>query len=294
MRRIVAFIFNKGLLNWLSDKAYLKVRYWVVLGEKLNLKNPQNYNEKIQWLKLYDRNSDYVSYVDKYEVKKLVSDIIGDKYIIKTYGCWESVNEIDFSSLPNQFVLKTTHDSGGVIICKDKEELDTEAAKNFLKVHLKTKFYKKGREWVYKGVKPRIIAEEYKVDESGCELKDYKIFCFNGEPKIIQVDFDRFVNHRRNIYDTNWNVLDVEIEYPSDKKHIIEKPEKLDEMLEIAKKLSKGIKHVRVDLYCSGKEIYFGELTFYHGSGIEQFRPKEFNIQMGKWIDIEGETEKSE
>ncbi len=224
--------------------------------------------------------------VDKYEVKHYVADKIGEEYIIPTLGVWDSFEDIDFEKLPNQFVLKTTHDSGGVIIVRDKSKLDRKEAREKLIRSIKHDFYQTSKEWPYKHVVRRIIAEKYMVDESGYELKDYKIFCFNGLPKLIQVDFGRFSEHKRNIYSTDWEYLGFSSLYPTDPNIKIRRPKKLDSMLNIAKKLSKGMPHVRIDLYLIYDQIYFGELTFYHESGFGKFKPEKWDTILGEWIKL--------
>ena len=186
----------------LGDRVYVKWHYFFRTGRKLNLDNPLTFNEKLQWLKIYDRHENYTRMVDKYEVKKYVSEIIGEDYIIPTLGVWNSWDEIDFNTLPEQFVLKCTHDSQSTVICKDRSTFNFENAKKKINTHLKKNYYWQSREYPYKDLRGRIIAEKYMVDESGYELKDYKVFCFNGKAKYIQVDFDRFKNHKKNIYDT--------------------------------------------------------------------------------------------
>jgi len=270
----------------IPDEIYIKLQYRYHLGEKLNLSSPRKFNEKIQWLKLYDRKPEYISYVDKYLVREYIRNKIGERYLIPLIGVYDNVDEIDWVNLPNSFVLKCTHGSSSNIICPEKSKLDIKEANKKLKRWLKKNWYWYGREWPYKYVRPRIICEKYMVDESGIELKDYKIFCFNGEPKLIQVDFGRFSNHQRNIYDTNWNYINASIKYPTNPNKIIEKPKKLDEMLSIAKILSEGIPHIRVDLYSINELIYFGELTLYHGSGYEKIVPDTLNIIMGDWLEL--------
>lgn len=283
--RLLAFIFRK--MYWLfSDKIYLKVYYLIKTGKRLNLNNPQSFNEKIQWLKLYDRRPEYTTMVDKCNVKKYVSDLIGKQYIIPDLGVWSSFEEIDFDDLPNQFVLKTTHDSGGVVICKDKENFNYSKARKHLNKSLKTNFYLRGKEWPYKNVKPQIIAEQYMEEDKGLDLKDYKIFTFNGEPKYIQVDFDRYSDHKRNIYDIDWNFIDVQIQYPNDENKIIEKPLSLSKMLDLAGKLSENTPHLRVDFYSIKSKIYFGELTLFHESGFAKFSNKEFEYTLGSLIKL--------
>lgn len=270
----------------LSDKSYLKMRFKSKTGCKLSLKEPKTFNEKIQWLKLYDRRPEYIDMVDKYTVKQYVEKKIGKKYIIPTLGLWDKFEDIDFEVLPEQFVLKCTHDSGGIVICRDKRFWNKSEAEKILTKSLKRNYYWLGREWPYKKIKPRIIAERYMTDESGKELKDYKIFTFHGVPRLIQVDFNRFIDHRRNMYTTDWEYIDMSIEFPTDSSCHIRRPKKLEEMLELAAILSKGIPHVRVDFYSVDDHIYFGELTFYHGSGFERFTPEDWNYKLGEWIKL--------
>lgn len=255
-------------------------------GYPLNLDNPQTYNEKLQWLKLYDRHPEYTEMVDKATAKEYVAKRVGEQYIIPTLGLWDSVDEVDWESLPRQFVIKCTGDSGGVVVCKDKSRLDIESAKAKLKRGWGRNYCKYNKEYPYENVRPRIIAEEYLEDESGYELKDYKIFCFNGEPKLIEVDFDRFRGHKRNVYDLDWRLLDLVIQYPCDCERHFEKPIHFDEMLHVASQLSQGIPHVRVDLYNANGRIYFGELTFFHGSGMEHFDPIEWDYKLGDMITL--------
>ena len=271
------------------DKLYLRIMYFLVCGKNLNLNHPKTFNEKLQWMKLYNRNPLYTTMVDKVEAKKYVAQKIGKEYIIPTLGVWDDPENIDFDKLPNQFVLKCNHNSGlGMCICKDKNLLNIEKVKKELKKGLRQNYYKYWREWPYKNVKRKILAEKFMVDESGTELKDYKIFCFDGEPQIIEVDYGRFVNHMRNIYDTDWNFIAMQIGFPNDPNHVIAKPEKLDEMLALARKLSEGIPHVRTDFYSINGKIYFGELTFFHGSGMETFKPDKWNEDFGTLIPLRG------
>lgn len=279
---------NKGFYDRLDDETYVKKQYYAYFGRELNLNAPKTYNEKLQWLKLYDRRTEYVTMVDKYLVKEYVADIIGEKYLIPTIGVWEHADDIDFATLPNQFVLKCNHNSGvGMCICTDKERLDYEKVRWDLKKGLEQNYYLNGREWPYKDVKRKILAEPYLTDESGYELKDYKIFCFDGNPKMIQVDFDRFIGHKRNLYDLDWNLIKAEIKFQNGWDTQIEKPAVLDELLKLASRLSKGYPHIRTDFYVIGKQIYFGELTLCHGSGTEEFRPAEFGKTVGDWIVLD-------
>lgn len=269
----------------LPDKEFCELRYALRFDGKLpDLNNPKTFNEKLQWLKLYDRNPKYTMLVDKYAVKEYIAREVGNEYVIPTLGVWKSFEEIDFDKLPNQFVLKCTHDSGSVIVVKDKKNFEKEEARKTIKNALNKNFFVESREWPYKNVVPQIIAEKYIVDESGIELKDYKVFVFEGKAKIIQVDYDRFIDHKRNLYTLNWEHIDLAIEYPTDPRRKIEKPKQLCKMLEIAEQVAVGIPHVRVDFYSVGDKIYFGEMTFYHESGLGVFEPEEWNLKLGEWI----------
>lgn len=277
-----------GFYNNMPDEYFLKKVFKSRLGYELDLNNPKTLNEKIQWLKLHDRKEEYVRLVDKYLVKEYIAKIIGEKYIIPTLDVWNNPDEIDFEQLPDQFVLKCNHNSGlGMYICKDKSKMDKKKVLANLKRGLKENYYLTCREWPYSKVERKIIAEQYMVDESGKELKDYKIFCFNGIPMYIQVDFGRFTYHERNLYSTEWKYMGFASLYPTNAEHIIPKPVCLNEMLSIAGILSKNIPFVRVDLYVIREKIYFGELTFYHGGGFERFTPQKWDKILGDLLDIE-------
>lgn len=277
-----------GLYNKLSDEAYLKKMYYAQTGKILNLDNPTTYNEKIQWLKLNDRNPLYTKLVDKYEVKPIVESIIGTQYIIPTLGIWNKFEEIDFTSLPEQFVLKCTHDSGGVCICRNKGEFDIKKAKKIISTSLRNNFYLKGREWPYKNVKPRIIAEQYMEDDVTQELRDYKFFCFSGNPKALFVASDRQTEGEEtkfDFFDMDYNHLPITNGHPN-AKIMPQKPEKFEEMKMLAKKLSKGYPHVRVDFYEVNGKVYFGELTFFHWSGLMPFEPEKWDYEFGSWLSL--------
>lgn len=280
-----------GLLSWVSDESYIKWRYKSTFKKKLDLENPKKFSEKLQWLKLYDRKPIYTEIVDKFEVRKFIEEKLGEDILIPLLGHWEDVESIEWDKLPNQFVLKATHDSGGVVICKDKTTFDFEEAKIKLNDYLSRNYYLAGREWPYKHVKPRIIAEKYMVDESGYELKDYKFFCFNGEPKLLQVDFDREEGHVKNLYDLEWNLLDFEYNVPNNPDKHIEKPRKFDEMIENAGKLSSGIPYVRVDFYSINDEIFFGEMTLYPTSGFGKFNPLSYDDLLGSYLELPEKTQ---
>ena len=280
------YLSGKGKYNKLADDEYLRRKFYAKFGYKLDLSNTKTFNEKIQWLKLYDRNPEYIKKVDKFEAKKYVASIIGEKYIIPTIACWDSVDDIDWNKLPNQFVLKVTHDSGGIIICKDKETLNIKNTISILKKSIKRDYYMLHREWPYKDIQRRIIAEDYMSDNSG-ELIDYKLMCFNGLCKCIFTCTDRYSKSGLKVtfYDTKWNILPFERHYKS-LKEPEKKPEKLDEMIMLAEKLSQNIPFVRIDFYVINKEIFFGEITFYPGSGFEEFTPFKWDEILGSWIKL--------
>jgi hypothetical protein len=271
----------------IPDKLYLKLLYRRVFDEELDIDNPKSFNEKLQWLKIYNRDPLYTTLVDKYAVKDYIKNKIksDDLHIIKTLGVWNSFDEIDFEKLPEQFVLKTTHDSGTVCICKERESFDFSKAKKQLTKSLKHDYYLNDREWPYKSVPRRIIAEEYMVDESGTELKDYKFFCFNGEPKLMFVATDRPIDTRFDYFDIEFNHLPFIQGFPNSDK-IIERPKGWSSMVEIARKLSEGIPHVRIDLYDINGKIYFGEYTFFHNSGFVPFYPKEWDYKIGELLEL--------
>lgn len=278
-----------GFFNWMSDETYLKIAFRSLIGKKLNLKNPQTFNEKLQWLKLYDRKPIYTTMVDKYEAKKYVANILGEQYIIPTLGVWEKFEDIDFDKLPNQFVLKCTHDSGGLVICRDKSKFDIEAARKKISRSLKRNYFWQGREWPYKDVKPRIIAEKYMEDAQSGDLKDYKFFCFNGRPKMLFIATERNKPDEEtkfDFYDINYQHLDFTNGHPNAVKRP-QKPVKFDEMITLAAKLSQNTPLLRVDFYEIGGEIYFGELTFSHWSGFVPFNPEKWDKIIGNWIDID-------
>ena len=275
--------------KWMPDAVYLQIIYYLKLGKILHLKNPRTFSEKMQWLKLHNRKPEYTRMVDKVLVKDYVANIIGKEYIIPTLGVWKTFGEIDFDSLPKQFVLKCNHDSGGVIICRDKSKLNRSQSKKLLNKSLKRNFFYGGREYPYKNVKPSIMAEEYMQNIDGGDLVDYKFFCFSGEVKMCQVISDRFDDEKIDFYDRNWNRLIGLIGLNIEAKNSIEgkpRPKRYDEMIRIAESLSKGMIFVRVDLYDINDKIYFGELTFFPASGFGYFRPDEWNVKLGNMIKL--------
>ena len=257
-------------------------------GHFCNLQTPRTYNEKLQWLKLYNRKPEYTQMVDKYEAKKYVANIIGEEYIIPTLGVWDRFEDIDFDTLPNRFVLKCTHDSGGLVICRDKSKLDISEARKIINKSLNRNYYYMHREWPYKNVRPQIIAEKYMEDESGYELKDYKWFCFDGVPKALYIAKDRGVEGEEtkfDFYDEEFNHLPFTNGHPNS-THCRLKPQGFEKMKELAAILSQGIPHLRVDFYDINGRIYFGELTFYHWSGMVPFEPEEWDYKFGEWIKL--------
>ena len=272
--------------TWLPDALYLKIMFRLKMGYGLDLKSPKTFDEKLQWLKLYNRKPEYTQMVDKYEVKKLVERILGKEYVIPTLGVWDRFEDIDFSTLPDCFVLKTTNGGGGggVVICHDKDSLNKASASERLNHSLGASIYKHLKEWPYKNVKPRIIAEEFKVDGSG-ELRDYKFYCFNGEPKACLIASERFSGHQ-----TYFDYFDMDEHHlpftqgGSNNPVIPKLPSTFEAMKKIAKKLSQGIPHVRIDLYSVDDKVYFGEFTFFDASGFEKFAPKEWDDIFGDWL----------
>lgn len=284
--KLKRFILFK-LARFYSDRRFLESLFPVSVGYKLNLDNPHSYNEKLQWLKLNDRRPEYTQMVDKVEAKKYVSSIIGDEYIIPTLAVYDSVEDIDFESLPQQFVLKCTHDSGGIIVCKDKSHFIKEEAISKLKKGLKRNYYYQNREWPYKNVKPRIIVEQYMEDEDG-ELKDFKFFCFNGEPKYMFIASDRFNSSEEtkfDFFDMDFNHLPFLNGHPNTTKPIV-KPMGFEIMKSLAAKLSKGIPQIRIDFYDIKGTVYFGEMTFFHWSGLVPFVPIEWDYVFGESIKL--------
>lgn len=295
MQNIVTYIKKPKTLGlailshfgtWLPDSLYLKIMFRLKMGYKLNLKNPQTFNEKLQWLKLYNRKPEYTRMVDKSEAKTVAENILGKGYVIPTLGVWNKFEEIDFNSLPDSFVLKTTNGGGGggVIICRDKSKLNLVSAAEQLKSSLKASIYRNLKEWPYKNVKPRVLAEKFMVDESG-ELRDYKFYCFNGEPKVFLVASERFSGHRTyfDYFDMEGNHLPF-TQGGMNNPVTPELPSTFEEMKQVATKLSHGLPHVRIDLYSVDETVYFGEFTFFDSSGFEKFTPREWDNIFGGWI----------
>jgi len=257
------------------------------MRKKLNISPPVTYNEKIQWRKLHDKNPFYKQLADKYEVRGFLADTIGEQYLVPLIGVWERFEDIDFDKLPNRFVLKCNHNSGGFVICKDKSKLDIRKVRKKLKGQLRRDYYLAGREFQYKGIKRKIIAEEYIEDDTG-SLMDYKIHCFNAIPKIVQVDYDKFTSWGRNLYTPEWEYMDVTYGKPSDKNRDIPKPDKLDEMLTLTNKIAASVGSIclRVDWYIVHNRLYIGEITFNPEGGLERFEPDSYDELLGSWIEL--------
>ena len=273
-------------VDFYSDKRYLEKIFPLFVGYPLNLDDPLTFNEKLQWLKLYDRREIYTTMVDKAEAKKYAANIIGEQYIIPTLGVWNSVDEIEWNKLPLQFVVKSTNDCGGIVICKNKDNFDKIAAIKKLRKLGSRNYVKYNKEYPYKNVPHRFIAEQYMEDESGTELKDYKFFCFDGVPKFLFVATGRQKGDTRfDFFDTDYNHLPVTNGHPL-ADTTPKKPMNFEEMLDIASKLSKGIPHVRVDLYNVNGNIYFGELTFFHWSGLVPFNPIDWDYIFGSYLHL--------
>ncbi len=278
---------NRGFLKWMPDKANIKLVYRAQLGKKLDLKNPRTFNEKLQWIKLYDRKPAYIRMVDKYGVRAYIEEKLGAQYLIPLLGVWDRAEDIDFDSLPDEFVLKCTHDSGSIRICRHKDTFDRTEAVAYFKKRLKRNGFYYGREWPYKDVKPRIVAEKFMIDEQYADLRDYKIHCFGGEPQVILVCSERHKSGLKEDWFTPaWEHLPIRRPTHGHADHPIEMPEKFDQMLDMARKLAKDLPFARVDFYLVNHEIYFGEITFFPTSGYTAFVPDEYDRILGDMIDL--------
>ena len=277
-----------SLLRLCSDKMYIRIK-WLArrMPYRLNLRSPRSFNEKLQWMKLYDHNPLYTTLVDKYRVKEYVRERIGQDYVIPLLGVWDRVDDIEWDKLPNQFVLKVNHDCGGQVICKDKSKLNIEVATNKLRAAFKHNYYYEGREWPYKNVRPKVFAEAYMEDEFG-ELRDYKFFCFNGQVKAMFIASDRQTEGEEvkfDFFDSDFNHLPFTQGHPNAMVQP-SKPKGFDEMKRLASILSKGLPQVRVDFYDVNGHIYFGEFTLFHFGGMVKFNPLEWDYTFGGWISL--------
>ncbi|HEY8962053.1 MAG TPA: ATP-grasp fold amidoligase family protein [Luteolibacter sp.] len=280
----VSAVASKGL-GFLPDRLFVALQYWKHFGRFPRLANPVTLNEKLQWSKLHVRDPRLPKCVDKYLVREFVGNILDESYLIPLVGVYEDPSQIRYEDLPDQFVLKATHGSGWNLICHSKATFDSEAANQKMRKWLRTNFYPVGREWAYNHPTPRIVCEAFISDASGEPPVDYKFFCFHGEPKFIQVDYSRFSGHRRNLYTPEWELLPCSLEYPNE-KNPPPAPRNLSQLLKVAAKLAAGFAFVRVDLYAVEDRIYFGELTFYPGKGVERFHPAVYDERFGALLDL--------
>lgn len=280
-------LVRNGFLRWMPDRMFYEIVYEATFNKKLDLNNPQTFNEKIQWLKLYYRRPDYTTAVDKFQVREIIASNIGEKYLIPLLGVWDSVDDINFEKLPNQFVLKCNHDQGSVIICKNKNDFDIKSAKSKLSKKLGMNHYWAIREWPYKNVKPCVICEKYMKNDTGDEeLSDYKVLCFNGHPKLIEVHRGRFNGkHTQDFYDVEWKKTCFQQPDVPLSDETMKKPVFADEMLKLSEVLAAKYPHVRVDWYYTGGQLYFSELTFYDASGFDPFIPGQDEI-IGSWLTL--------
>lgn len=297
-RSVIRYLNASGMLNFLSDKTCLRLLWWAETGTRLNLNNPIGFNEKLQWLKVYDHRPEYTKYVDKVLVRDYVKKTIGEKYLVPIIGVFDHPEQIDFNLLPEKFVIKCNHNSGGgMCVCTDKSTINTKMIRDKLNKELRKNFYYENREWPYKNVVPKLLCEEFIIDKNPMNtsgtLIDYKFHCFNGEPKFLYVGTDDISSGTKgelklSFLDLNWETPPF---YRSDHEPIqteIKKPDCLDEMIDIARKLSKGIPFVRVDLYWVNNQILFSEMTFFPGGGYGFFSPEEWEIKLGEWISLPG------
>lgn len=288
--------FYKYLLSLIPDSIWIRIQFRRKMGCWPNLKKPITFNEKLQWLKLHDRNPLYTKLVDKYEVKKIVGELIGNEYIIPTLGVWDKFEDIDFDKLPNQFVLKCTHDSGGLVICKDKSKFNIVSARKKISDCLNFNYYWAIREWPYKNVRPRIIAEKYLEDNAEMvsenfekrspeAIRDYKFFCFDGFPKIMYVSRDKAKQPTTDFFDMSFNHLDMRMRDPNS-SILPTCPQNFELMKKLAQRLSANFPHIRVDFYEIKGHVYFGEMTFYHNSGLSHIYPLKWERDLGEWIKL--------
>lgn len=302
--RAFKFMARKGMMNWMPDKPYLKLMFRAVTGKRLNLHNPKNFNEKLQWLKLYDRNPLYTVMVDKVKAKEYVASKIGDEYIIPTLGVWDNADEVDFDSLPSRFVIKCNHNSGkGMYVCRDKAKMDVAKVRMGLRQGLKEDYYAHNREWPYKDLSRRIIAEQYLEEKTSQNieddklakvgnLRDYKFYCFNGVPKLCQVISDRAIDEKIDFYNMEWERLVGLVGLVGLNNNVhnsdqdISCPLSFDEMKRCASILSHDIPFSRIDFYDIDGHAYFGEITFFPAGGFGSFKPDEWNEITGDWLHL--------
>ena len=285
----VPYFLYARVLKWFdkhgTDEQYIKWMFLRRLGYWPNLKTPQTFNEKMNWIKLNDKNPKFIEYADKVKVRQYINDVLGEEYLIPLLGVYDRAEDIDFNTLPDRFVLKCNNGAGFNVICKDKNSLDKDEVRYKLNKWLKTDFSRGKREWYYHEMPPKILCETYMEDKHSDTLFDYKVFCVKGKVRFIQVDFDRFAEHRRNIYDTDWHLLEWGINFPRDEKRTVERPAELEKMIEFAEKLSAEFHQVRVDFYIINEKLYFGEMTFFSGGGFTKFVPSSIDLEIGRLMD---------
>lgn len=283
--KLFNLINNGKLLYWIPDVLFLKIAYWCNMGKRLDLEHPETYTEKLQWLKLYDREDSYTTLVDKYEVKKYVEGRIGKKYVIPALGVWDSFDEIAFEQLPEQFVLKCSHDVGGAVICRDKTSFNKKVARRKIMKSLKRDYYKLTREWAYKEVPHRIIAEPYIAGEGGSEPTTYRFFCFNGDVKHVLTYVNETKDRRIDLYDRSFHRLPV-ANGASNARKADKKPKEFDEMKRLASRLSRGFCQICIDFYNVSGRIYFEKMVMFHGSGFMEFEPEEWDLIFGEYVRL--------
>ena len=266
------------------DKLYISTIYRLRFKRKLNWENPTSFCEKLNWLKIYDRRDTYASLADKYKVKSIVSQIIGGEYVVENYGVYDRWEDIDFSQLPDQFVIKATHDSGGAFVCRDKSSFDFESTKRIISKNLTLNYFYHLREWPYKNIKPRIIIDRFLDDHTGKELRDYKWWCFNGKPTYMYCTI-KGKNIFENFYDMDFQPVEIDHGFPRHQPEF-EKPSQFELMKELAEKLSQGIPFVRVDFFQVEEKVYFGEFTFYDWGGLHPFRNYQTDLKLGELIEL--------
>jgi hypothetical protein len=275
---------SKGFLNWIPDRQYLQLVYRIMMRKPLNIDQPASFNEKLQWLKLNDRNPAYSAYVDKYEVRAHIEETLGTQYLVPLIKVFDSVEQVDWDSLPTKFALKCTHGSGTNIICTDKGKLDIPSSRVKLRKWLGTNWYWYGREWPYKYIKPRIICENF-ISDLEKSPDDYKVLCFNGKAKLIEVHLDRHGNHQQDYYDLEWNKTGISQE--GTRSDITKnRPPQLERMIQLSERLAAPMRHVRIDWFIVKEQLYFSEITFYDASGFVPFDNEADDFLLGSWLDL--------
>ncbi len=281
------YLFVEKACWFIPDEYWIRFRFLMLMGRRCNLKNPRSFSEKIQWLKLNEHFDEYTTWCDKIECKSLAKSFVGEEHIIPTIGVWDRFEDIDFSKLPDKFVLKCNHDSGGIVICRDKTKFDYKAAEKKLKSCLKRDYYLNGREWPYKNIKRKILAEPYIESEEGRnELTDYKLMVFNGKVRCSFTCTDRYSGGLKvTFFDNAWNMLPFDRKYPRSRV-MIEKPQSYEWMVEVSERIASKWRFARIDFFEVDGMPYLGEVTFYPGSGMERFYPEKWDFELGSWLEL--------